>query len=139
MGCVHARNCAVAHILAAEKVEEASVRGKAFFISDFQGNTVTLNIDAFKDTDIKVLLMPLWVAYMLAWLTDRLYRFIYKICSMCGRSFEIPKTVVDVGAVDMAWRNLCFSNTRSREILGYEADACKLVSEQETSKQARSW
>merc|ERR1711865_784513 len=97
-------------------------------------------IEAFEGSDIIPLLMPLQVAFALAWLQDGFYRFVHWFCALCCIAFAVPKNVVCIGAVNMAWRNLCFSNRRSREVLGYDPSSiCSLVSEQETRKQSNAW
>merc|ERR1712159_242462 len=75
ISCVNPSNCARAHILAWQKREAAS--GKAFFIRDFDANVVDMNINAFAKTPIKPVLLPLWLAWVLALLQDRIYRVLH--------------------------------------------------------------
>jgi hypothetical protein len=37
---VHPKNCAEAHLLAAEKIGDSNVGGKTFFVRDFEANVV---------------------------------------------------------------------------------------------------
>jgi len=139
MSCVHVKNCAVAHVLAAERADQSSVGGQAFFISDFEANVTDLSRQAFKGTGMKCLAMPFWIACMLALMLDRLYRFLHFVFATLGYPFEIPESIVDVNAARMAWRNHCFSVARARDILGYDQAALGLVTQQECARQCNLW
>mmetsp|Transcript_11460 Transcript_11460/g.30984 ORF Transcript_11460/g.30984 Transcript_11460/m.30984 type:complete len:367 (-) Transcript_11460:26-1126(-) len=139
MSCVHVQNCAVAHVLAAERVDNSSVGGQTFFISDFNGNTTELAIQAFKGTGIKCVTIPFGLACMIAFVLDRLYRFLHLVFTRLGYPFEIPSTVIDVNAARLAWDDLCFSVTRAFDILGYDQEALGLVTEKECAKQSNLW
>lgn len=137
--CINVRNCALAHVLAAERIQQSSVAGQAFFLGDFEANVVEFAQQAFAGSGVKSVMLPLWLAYALALVTDRLYRSIHAACALLGRAYEPPGTAVAIEAVSMAWRNLCFSTERSRKVLGFEPATCNLITREETMQQTNAW
>jgi hypothetical protein len=52
---------ATAHVLAAEALlhpQQPEVAGQAFFIADFDDNVMDLNMQAMRQTDLSIVLMP---------------------------------------------------------------------------------
>lgn len=47
LSTVHAKNCALAHLRAAERADKADVGGKPFFVRDFEANVVEMNLECF--------------------------------------------------------------------------------------------
>eukprot|EP00405_Crypthecodinium_cohnii_P015673 CAMPEP_0206458964 /NCGR_PEP_ID=MMETSP0324_2-20121206/23891_1 /ASSEMBLY_ACC=CAM_ASM_000836 /TAXON_ID=2866 /ORGANISM="Crypthecodinium cohnii, Strain Seligo" /LENGTH=371 /DNA_ID=CAMNT_0053930419 /DNA_START=24 /DNA_END=1139 /DNA_ORIENTATION=+ len=139
MNCVNVKNCAMAHILAAERSRMPNVAGEKFFISDFQANIIDMAVDSLRDTGVKPVLLPLWFAYGMGYVLDRAYRFVHFLWSLFGKELDIPQTIVDIHAVNLAWRNLCFSTKRAREILGYGTPASDFFTKEETLKQQHEW
>lgn len=137
MVCVH--NCAIAHIMAAERAHKPGVGGSSFFISDFQGNVADIAIAAFKETGIKTVMLPLWLAWAMANLMHMAYSFIHCCSSALGRSYEIPADIVDVKAMSLAWRNLCFSTRRAQEMLELDPNGPGMKSEQQTAEESQQW
>eukprot|EP00656_Telonema_subtile_P020483 TRINITY_DN21604_c0_g1_i1.p1 TRINITY_DN21604_c0_g1~~TRINITY_DN21604_c0_g1_i1.p1 ORF type:complete len:356 (+),score=78.95 TRINITY_DN21604_c0_g1_i1:121-1188(+) len=133
ISCVSPSNCARAHILAAQKAD--TVSGQAFFIRDFEANVVEMNIKSFEGTGIKVVLLPLWLAFMLAWLQDRLYR-LFHLLGMTWILSTFMSNTIDVNAMNMAWRDICFTGEQARQQLGYDPAVVPLMSEADTMKDA---
>ena len=70
----HATNCALMHIVAAEQLGKTGVHGNSFFCRDFEANVVEMALEAFKSTPIQPAIMPLVVAYYIAWVIDKVWR-----------------------------------------------------------------
>ena len=45
---VHSRNCALVHVLAAERADQPDVAGRAFFVRDFEANVVEMALECFQ-------------------------------------------------------------------------------------------
>merc|ERR1711879_857440 len=138
MNCVHVKNCALAHVLAAERASSEKVAGQSFFIGDFQDNVTDLALDALKDTGVTPVVLPLWFAWAMGFVMDRVYRTAFFLFAFFGKNLEIPTTVVDIHAIGLAWRNLCFSTKRSRDVLGYGSTS-EFVAKEETYRQQHLW
>ncbi|CAE8606837.1 unnamed protein product [Polarella glacialis] len=139
LSCVHPKNCALAHLLAAEKADESSVGGQAFFVSDFESNTTDINVMVCEANGISATLLPVWVAYIIASLMHVYYRCMFLLCSSVGVSFAIPMDVVDINAMRLAWRNICFSTRKAHEALGYGPSLGDYVSKEECLRQTLDW
>ena len=133
---VHPRNAALAHLLAAEQIEHPSVNGCCFFIKDFDANVVEMALDAFSRTPIQPLMLPLQLAYSLAWMLDRCDRLVHWWAGLWGREHTTTSDeVLDIKAVNMAYIDIIVSAERSQQILGY----APLVSKDECFEEARKW
>uniref|UniRef100_A0A7S4HF35 3-beta hydroxysteroid dehydrogenase/isomerase domain-containing protein n=1 Tax=Prymnesium polylepis TaxID=72548 RepID=A0A7S4HF35_9EUKA len=132
---VHAKNCAHAHVLAAERAERADVGGQPFFVRDYEANVVETALECFKATPIVPALIPLRLAFVVAWVLDCFDRLMHALCRFAGRRRETPAEVLDVTAVGMAWIDIVVSDRRAREALGYEP----LVSRAECIAEAKEW
>ena len=75
----HPRNAALAHLLAADQIDRDDVGGASFFVRDFEANVVEMALDAFSATPIKPTLLPLPLAYALAYLLDLIYRLLHAL------------------------------------------------------------
>lgn len=120
---VGTKNCAYCHVLAAEQIDSPEVHGHCFFNRDFEDNIIGINEYCFRNTGITVVLLPLWLAYMLAWLMDRLERLLIRVSSwgLCGgRRRETSPEVIDVRAARLAYVDMVVSDERARRVLGYE-------------------
>ncbi|CAK0799305.1 unnamed protein product [Prorocentrum cordatum] len=117
---VHGGNCARMHVMAAEKIEQSDVHGQAFFCRDFEANIVDMTLHAFRTCGVKCLILPVWLAYLLAWLTDRAERALIKLYGWFGLRRQTPATVVDIRAVRMAYFDFVVSGEKARRALGYE-------------------
>mmetsp|Transcript_24309 Transcript_24309/g.52889 ORF Transcript_24309/g.52889 Transcript_24309/m.52889 type:complete len:118 (-) Transcript_24309:199-552(-) len=98
-----------------------------------------MTIESLKNTGVKTIVLPPWFAYAMGYLLDRLYRSIHFLWSMFGKEFDIPQTIVDIYALNMAWRNLCLSSKRAHEVLGYGTPAADYFTKEETIEQQRIW
>ena len=85
ISCVHARNAALVHLLAAERVSEPAVGGHAFFARDYEANVVEMALESFDGTSVKPLLLPLALAYCLAYLLDVVDRLLHALARMTAR------------------------------------------------------
>jgi len=132
---VHPRNCALAHVLAAEQLDKPAVHGHAFFVRDFEDSVVGMALEAFQPTPIKPILIPLIVAYALAWVFDRLERCLLALCAALGVSRITSDDVIDIRAVGMAWIDIVVSDARAKAVLGYEP----LVSKAQCMREAGEW
>lgn len=131
----HPRNCALAHVHAAERAARADVGGHAFFVRDFEANVVEMALEAFEGTPIKPAIMPLAVAYGLAWLLDRLERLLHLLYAWAGRTRHTADEVLDIKAVGMAYIDIVVSDAAGRRALEYEP----LVSRAECMREAKEW
>ena len=132
---VHPRNAAHAHLLAAERISEAEVGGCSFFIRDFEANVVQTALDAFSSTPIKPILLPLTLAYVLAYLLHVLDTLLHLLAALRGRTRHTPDDVLDIAAVNMAWVDVIVSGAKARRVLGYES----LVSREQCEREAKEW
>lgn len=139
LSCVHGGNCALAHVLAAERALLPDVGGASFFIRDFEANVAEFGIEALSKTDIKIILLPLWLAYLIALILDSVYRLLLRASNLVGASFEIPREVIDIEAVKIGWRNVCFSGQRAEKVLGYGPSAPGFVSPEACRQETQEW
>lgn len=139
MNCVCSHNCALAHVMAAERAAKPGVAGSAFFISDHQANPIDVQMDGLVAAGIKPVMLPLWFAFPMALMMHFTYAFMYRCCQWLGIAFEIPPQIVDIKAMKLAWRNLCFSTKRAREVLDFHIGAPGMKSWEQTSEEARQW
>ena len=141
ISCVHVTNCAIAHLLAAAKAPQ--VAGEKFFITDFDASTVVdCGIYCVADSPVRLFLVPVWLAITAVWLMDRLERFLHWFYKkFLGRTRVTSIDVVDVEAMKMCWHDVCVSNERAVERLGYGKDNNypPLFDRKETLKQTREW
>ena len=117
---VHPQNCALMHVMAAEQIAKPDVHGHAFFCRDFEANVVEMALEAFESTPIKPALMPLSVAYLIAWILDRLERCLIWLYALFGRTRVTSDEVLDIQAVGMAYIDIIVSDKRGRQVLGYQ-------------------
>lgn len=139
LSCSHVKNCALGHLLAAERAHQPDVGGCPFFITDFEANTVEMSEKALELTGIQTVVLPWYVAYIMALLMDRFYQLLLILSQFLGIAFEIPKTVVSFDALALAWRNICFSSHRAHSVLGYGPRLPGYVSEEACVKETQEW
>ena len=132
---VHPRNCAFAHMLAAERLHLPEVGGRPFFVRDYESNVVETALECFKATPIVPRLLPLRLAYAIAWLLDLFDRLMHALCSCLGLVWHTSTEVLDITAVGMAWIDIIVSDRNAREKLGYKP----LVSPEECLSEAKEW
>jgi len=142
LSTVHAKNCAHAHLLAAERAERADVGGRPFFVRDFEANVVEMNLECFAGTPIKIVLLPLWLAYGIAYVLHCVDVALHALVALVARLRPnrgwvrtTGDEVLDIRAVGMAWIDIVVSDKRAREVLGYEP----LVSREECMREATEW
>lgn len=133
--CTHVRNCAAAHVLASEKMDSPSVGGQAFFIGDFEANVTDMTLESFKDTVMQPVVLNAYVAYVFLILLNIFWVCLQKFASIFGSTVDLPTTVVDKKAFDLAWQNTCFSTKRANEALGYRG----AITKEETIQEMRAW
>lgn len=119
LSTVDSKNCAFAHIRAAERIEHKEVGGNAFFIRDFEANVVDMTVQCFAGTSINVLFLPLWMAYMIAFVLDRFERLMHAIYNLVGMQRDTSQDAIDIRAVGLAWHDIIVSDKRARELLDY--------------------
>jgi nucleoside-diphosphate-sugar epimerase len=133
---VHPRNAALAHLLAAEKVNQDDVGGQAFFVRDFEAGVVDMTLEALKPTPIIPVLLPLRMAYYLAWVIDICVRFQHLLYALVGaRPPKTSEDVLSIRAVNMAYIDIIVSDARARKVLGYKP----LVSKEDCLREASAW
>jgi nucleoside-diphosphate-sugar epimerase len=132
---VHPRNCALAHIMAAEQLDRPDVHGQSFFVRDFEDNVVEMALEAFRSTPIRPALIPLPVAYALAWVLSLLERVLIALYAVFGATRVTSEDVIDIKAVGMAWVDIVVSDARIRQVLAY----APLVSKAECMREAGAW
>ena len=135
LSTVAAKNCALAHLRAAERAGRADVGGHAFFVRDFEANVIEMNLQCFRSLPIKTVLLPLHVAYAIACVLHALELLIMALCSLLGRTRQTPEDVLDYKAAGMAWIDIVVSDRRARDVLGY----APLVSQAECLEEASEW
>ena len=81
---------------------------------------VEMALEAFESTPIKPALMPLSVAYLIAWILDRLERCLIWLYALFGRTRVTSDEVLDIQAVGMAYIDIIVSDKRGRQVLGYQ-------------------
>lgn len=135
LSTVHPRNAAHAHLLAVEKIHDDDVGGQPFFIKDFEANVVEMALDAFQNTRIKPTLLPLPLAYSIAYLLHLLDLLLHAWAGLWGRTHDTSAEVLDIRAVNMAYIDIIVSAERARSVLGYQP----LVTRADTFKEARVW
>lgn len=79
-----------------------------------------MTLHAFRTCGVKCLILPAWLAYSLAWLTDRAERALIKLCGWFGLRRQTPATVVDIRVVSLAYFDFVVSGEKARRVLGYE-------------------
>lgn len=133
---VHRRNCALAHVLAAEKAQTPGVHGECFFIRDFEDNVVRLAVQCFKSSGIvKAVLIPLWLAFAIAWVLDRFERAMHFAYNLVGKTRMTADDLISVEAVSMAWFDIIVSDAKARQRLGYES----VVSKADCISESAEW
>ena len=132
---VHPRNAALLHVRAAEQLARPEVHGHAFFCRDFEDNVIGMALRAFEGTGIKPLLLPLWLAYAMAWLLDLVERVLIWCYAVCGAKRVTPSHVVGIRAVGMAWIDVVVSDRKAREVLGHQPE----VTREECLREANEW
>lgn len=139
ISCVHPQNAAQAHLLSAERADNAEVGGNAFFISDFEANTTDVSVAAAKGISAVIYMLPMWLAYIVAFVMHACTLLILQVCRGLGIPFEIPQEVVDKNALQMAWRNICFSGKKAERVLGYGPGMPRFVTQEESLRQTVAW
>ena len=140
MSCIHPTNCAIAHLLAADRAKH--VAGQAFFAMDFIANVIEISQHAYEGSPIKVLCLPLWLVLALGWVIDCLERFLHWFYrTFLGRTRVTSDEVVDVEAIRLGCCDVRVSNKRAVERLGYGTDNRypALISRDECLKQTKDW
>lgn len=132
---VHPRNAALMHVMVAEQIVKPDVHGTAFFCRDFEDNVVSMTSASLASTPVKLVLLPWMVAYAIAVVMDRVERFLIWLYRLFGLKRVTPDSVVDAGALAMAWINMVVSDARGRKVLGYEP----LVNKAECMHEAKEW
>ena len=135
LSTVHPHNCALAHVLAAERIDRSDVGGHAFFVRDFEANVVDMNVESFKNTDIKPTLISLRLAYGMAWMLDLIDRLLHLIWALFGRTYRTSKDVLSIQAVGMAWIDIVVSDRNARDKLGYRS----VVPQSDTMREAQEY
>lgn len=139
ISCVHVQNCALAHILAAERILDDNVAGHAFFVHDFEHSVVELTTQAATASDLAILVLPLWLAFAFVWCMEVFYRFMVKFCGLFGYDYPVPSHVVSLNAFYMGFRHLCYSNKRAQTYLSYTSSLEEYVSPEDCLNQTVSW
>ena len=91
------------------------------------------------------MLLPLWLAYCLALVQDRIYRVLHLLSRIpiVGVLFSwllgAMSNTIDVNAMNMAWRDICFTGALAKKELGYDPEKVALKSEDETLEEAREF
>jgi len=147
LSVIHTTNCAHAHVLAAEHLsfespsnkttdpkentkKKPAAAGQIFFLRDFEAVPVDLSIEAFRNTPIIPVILPLWLALTLAWLVHHSYR----LFACLGGS--IPNTALDVHVIPpLLTVGRVTSDHKARSLLNYEP----IVSREQCIKDARDW
>jgi len=132
---VHAANCSLAHVAAAERVGMADVGGKSFFVRDFEANVVEMALETFSGLPIIPVLLPLRLAYIMGWLLDLWERAMHLIASTFGWTRATSDEVLDIRAINMAYIDIIVSDRRAREVLGYVPK----VSQADCMREAKEW
>ena len=131
----HARNCALMHVMAAEQIGSAQVHGHAFFCRDFEANVVEMALEAFAPTPIKPAILPLPLAYAIAWCLDAVERQLIWLYALFGCKRVTPEEVLDIKAVGMAYIDIVVSDERAKKVLGYQP----IVSRAQCMQEAADW
>ena len=131
----HARNCALMHVMAAEQIANPKVNGHSFFCRDFEANVVEMALEAFEPTPIKPALLPLPLAYAIAWALDILERLLIWLYALLGYTRVTPEEVLDIKAVGMAYIDIIVSDERAKSVLGFQP----IVSRAQCMKEAADW
>lgn len=131
----HAKNCALMHVMAAEQIANPQVNGHSFFCRDFEANVVEMALEAFVPTPIKPAVLPLPLAYAIAWVLDILERVLIWLYALLGWTRVTPEEVIDIRAVGMAYIDIIVSDERARKVLGFQP----VVSRAECMKEAAEW
>jgi hypothetical protein len=139
ISCIHVQNCATAHVLAAEQA--ADVHGQALFIRDFNANPVDVAVSAFEGSVIQCIILPFWLAYAMAWMMDRVDRWLHWICGILGTTWTTSDSVIDIHAVDLGYHNIIVSSDRAREKLGYgdPVRGPKLIGKEQCFQDTKEW
>ena len=136
---VHPQNCALMHVMAAEQISKEGVHGAAFFCRDFEDNVVAMALEAFQGTPIKPLLLPLTFAYFMAWILDRLERWLIWLYALFGATRVTSEEVIDITAVGMAYINIIVSDKRAKDVLGYKPVLDRAACMQEAARWCQSF
>lgn len=131
----HGRNCALMHVMAAEQIDNPQVNGHAFFCRDFEANVVEMALEAFEPTPIKPVMLPLPLAYAIAWCLDTVERQLIWLYALFGKKRVTPEEVLDIKAVGMAYIDIIVSCERAKKVLGYQP----IVSRTQAMQEAADW
>lgn len=132
---VHPKNCALVHVLAAEQISKPDVHGQCFFSRDFEDNVVSMNLEAMKGTAIKPLIIPLSLAYLLAWVLDTFERWLIYFYSFLGIKRVTPESAVGMKAMNMAYIDIVVSDEKAKRVLGFKP----LVDRAKCMQEAATW
>ena len=125
-----------AQVLAAEKANSPGVHGECFFIRDFEDNVVRMAVQCFKRGGVvKAVLIPLWIAFGIAWILDRFERFLHFAYNCVGWKRTTSDDLISVEALSMAWFDIIVSDAKARQRLGYEP----VVSKEECLSESAEW
>lgn len=124
------------HLLAAEKIEQSAVHGHSFFCRDFEANVVDMNLFAYRDCGVKILLIPLSLAFLLAWIVDRLERLLIRLWPfLFGRNRKTPFEVLDFRAVELGYIDMIVSGEKGERVLDYQP----LITKEQCMEEARTY
>ena len=96
-------------------------------------------LEAFQGTPIKPLLLPLTFAYFMAWILDRLERWLIWLYALFGATRVTSEEVIDITAVNMAYINIVVSDKRARDVLGYNPVLDRATCMQEAARWCESF
>ena len=114
----------------------AAVGGRPFFSRDFEANVVEMTQESFRGIPgLTVVLLPVYFAYVMAWILDRLDRFCHFLARCFGASWESSEEVLDIAAAGMLWMDIIVSDRAAKEVLGYSP----LVTREECMRDAAEW
>lgn len=112
------------------------MHGHAFFCRDFEANVVEMNLECFAAVPgVKIQLLPLRVAFAIAFVVDLLERLLIFLYALVGAVRVTADDVLDIKAVRMAWIDIIVSDKRAREVLGYTP----IVSKAECMRETAEW
>ena len=131
VSCVNATNCADLHIVAAMNIEQS--HGQAFFARDFDFNAAEIARDAFQDTTITQILLPMRLVWTFCFLLHLWEKVLHFLFNLFGLSRHTSRTVIAIEAVEMSMIDVMVSSRKAHEMLGWRP----LRSQAETMDECR--
>ena len=83
----------------------------------------------------QVVLLPVYLAYVMAWILDRLDRLCHVLARCVGARWESSEEALDIAATAMLWMDIIVSDRAAKEVLGY----APLVTREECMRDAADW